>query len=216
MNVYISLDGVIRNTIEKLEYHYNDYFIESDTEVDESFPYGITTPIKNENLLNHFALQSIEEFENFLFIEFPLEIFGHAKPSYQSVFNDLNKLIFDNPDFTFTIVGLDERGKARPASLFFLSKNNFLGYNVKFITSDKLDNEWKKCDIWITDCPKIIDKCPRRKKVIKFNTIYNEHITHKIQINNLTQINTKWLKFSGNSISSTSTQLPMPAKQDQE
>jgi len=201
MNVYISLDGVIRNTIQKLEYHYNDYFLESDPEVGETFIYEIKQPIKNENLFDYFAFQSIEEFENFIFLEFPLEIFGHAKPSYQSVFNDLNKLIFDNPNITFTIVGLDERGKARPASLFFLSKNNFLGHNVKFITSDKLDNEWKKCDIWITDSSKIIDKCPKRKKVIKFNTLYNEDIKHKLQINNLTQINTRWLKFSENSIS---------------
>lgn len=216
MNVYISLDGVLRNTIEKLEYHYNDYFIESDAEVDESFPYGIKTPIQNDNLLNYFAFQSTEEYENFLFIEYPLEVFGHAVPSYKAVFNDLNALIFNNPKIDFTIVGLDEKGKARPASLFFLSKNNFLGHNVKFVTTDKLDYEWKKCDIWITDNPEIIKKCPRRKKSIKFNTKYNEYISHKTQINNLTQINTKCLKFSGNSTSSISTHLPTPAKQEQE
>jgi hypothetical protein len=215
MNVYISLDGVLRNTIEKLEYHYNDYYLESDTEVDESFPYGIKTPIKNDNLLDYFAFQSVNEFENFLFIEFPLEIFGHAKPSYSSVFYDLNKLIFDNPDITFTIIGLDERGKARPASLFFLSKNNFLGYNVKFITSKKIKEEWKTCDLWITDNEKIIKTAPKRKRVIKFNTIFNEHIVNQLQINNLTQIETKWLKFSESSTSSTLTRLLMPAKRAQ-
>lgn len=215
MNVYISIDGVLRNTIEKLEYHYNDYYLESDAEIDESFVYGIKTPIKNDNLRNYFAFQSVEEFEHFLFLEFPLEIFGHAKPSYSSVFNDLNKLIFDNPDINFTIIGLDEKGKARPASLFFLSKNNFLGYNVKFITSDKIKNEWKKCDLWITDNEKILQACPKRKRVVKFSTPFNEHITQKLQINNLTQIETKWLKFSENSTSSTLTRLLKPAKQAQ-
>jgi len=213
MNVYISLDGVLRNTIEKFEYHYNDYYLESDTEVDESFPYGVTTPIKNDNLLRHFAFQSNDEYENFLFIEYPLEIFGHAKPSYPSVFNDLNKLIFDNPDINFTIIGLDEKGKARPASLFFLSKNNFLGNNVKFITSDNLKKEWENCDLWITDNKKIILTCPINKKIVKFNTAYNDYITTEVQINNLTQIETKWLKFSENITLSTLTRLLKPVKQ---
>jgi len=212
MNVYISLDGVLRNTIEKFEYHYNDYYLESDTEVDESFAYGVTTPISNNNLLKHFAFQSTEEYENFLFIEYPLEIFGHAKPSYPAVFNDLNKLIFDNTDINFTIVGFDEKGKARPASLFFLSKNNFLGNNIKFITTENLKKEWENCDLWITDNKKIIHTCPINKKVVKFNTIYNEYMTCELQINNLTQIETKWLKSSENTISSTLTRLLKPAK----
>ena len=212
MNVYISIDGVLRNTIEKFEYHYNDYYLESDSEVDESFLYGVTKPIYNHNLLSHFAFQSIEEYENFLYVDFPLEIFGHAKPSYSSVFNDLNKLIFDNPDINFTIVGLDEKGKSRPATLFFLSKNNFLGYNVKFITTEDLKKEWKNCDIWITDNMNITRTCPISKKIIKFNTEYNKYILTDIQINNLTEIKTIWLQFSENTTISTLGRLRKFAK----
>lgn len=195
MNVYISIDGVLRNTIEKIEYHYNDYYLESD-EIEniedpvysDNFVYEIRYPIKNDNLLKYFAFHSIEELEHFLFVEFPLEIFGHAKPSYPSVFSDLNKLIYDNKKINFIIVGLDEKSKAKPASLFFLSKNNFLGNNIKFITSDNIKKEWRNCDIWITDNQKIIEQCPSNKRTIKFNNIFNEcsydepHITYLYEL----------------------------------
>lgn len=200
MNVYISLDGVIRNTIEKFEYHYNDYYLESDEIVshedsiyNDDFKYDINRPIKNDNLLNYFLFHSIEEFEHFLFIEFPLEIFGHAKPSYPSVFSDLNKLIYDNKNINFVIVCLDEKSKAKPASLFFLSKNNFLGNNIKFITSNNIQKEWKKCDIWITDNQKIIQQCPINKKSIKFNTIFNDYIDSELNINDLSELTTNTL-----------------------
>jgi hypothetical protein len=216
MNVYISIDGVLRNTIEKLEYHYNDYFLNSDTESEDGFDYGINQPIKNDNLLNYFKFQSTEEYEHFLFVEFPLEIFGHAKPSYKEVFSDLNKFIYFNKNINFTIIGLDEKGKSKPASLFFLSKNNFLGNNIKFITSDNIKKEWRKCDIWITDNEKIINLCPKNKNVIKFNTIFNKHIINNLEINNLIEIQELWSKFSENTTLLTSMPLQNLAEQAQE
>jgi len=220
MNVNISINGVLRKTIERLEYHYIDYFLESETEEDledDHFEYGIINrPVRSDNILNHFIFQSTEEYEHFLFIEFPLEIFGHANGSYSSVFNDLHKLIYDNKNITFTIIGLDENGRAKPASLFFLSKNNFLGNNIKFITSKEIQKEWDNCDLWITDNDKIIESCPKNKKVIKFNTNYNEHIPCEIEINKLSEIETKCkkcLKSSGKNMLSILTRLLNPAKQ---
>ena len=101
---------------------------------------------------------------------------------------DLNEIIYGNKHINFTLIGIDEFGKAKPSTLFFLSKNGFLGNNIKFIDSQDIEKEWKKCDIWITDNKVIIDKCPKNKMAIKFNTPYNDYYNGQIEINKLTNI----------------------------
>jgi hypothetical protein len=151
MEIFISIDGVLRNFIQKFDYHYKDAFFDSEFENDNNFEYKITEPVQNNNLLNSYNFQSIEEYEFFLFVEYPIEIFGHAGLSYPNVFTELNKIIYDNPEHNFTIVGLNEVGKAKPATLFFLSKNGFLGSNIKFIKTEDIGKCWYKCDVWISD-----------------------------------------------------------------
>ena len=208
MEIYISIDGVIRNTIQKFDYHYNDAFLADDIQFEEgnSFEYGITEPIQNNNLLDSYNFQSKEEFENFLFIEYPIEIFGHAGLSYSTTFTDLHKIIFDNSDHNFTLIGLDELGKSRPATLFFLSKNGFLGNNIKFIKSDDINEMWSKCDIWVTDNKNIVDSCPENKIVYKFNTTYNQYFTNKKEISKLTEIQELWSKSLENPTTLTLTE----------
>ena len=197
MEIYISIDGVIRNTIQKFDYHYNEAFLADDVIFEEDavpFEYGVTEPIQNDNLLNSYKFQSKEEFENFLFIEYPIEIFGHAGLSYSTTFSDLHKILFDNPEHNFTLVGLDELGKSKPATLFFLSKNGYLGNNIKFIKTNDIEDCWNKCDVWITDNKKIIDLIPENKTGIKFNTTYNQFFTYNKEISKLTEIQELWLK----------------------
>ena len=195
MEVYISINGVLRNLIQKFEYHYENNFLESDIEVEEDvepFDYKVTTPIRNDNIVNYFAFQSKEELSNFLFVDYPLEIFGHAGVSYMAVMTDLNRLIYENPNINFTVVGLDEFGKAKSSTLFFLSKYSYLGNNIKFITSKDLLKEWKTCDLWVTDNKEIIDRCPKNKKAVKFITEYNDFFTHNNEIKNLTECLKPW------------------------
>ena len=204
------MDGVLRNTIQKFDYHYNEAFFNSDVIIEEEekndFEYGITEPIQNDNLLNSYKFQSKEEFENFIFIEYPIEIFGHAGLSYSTTFTDLHKLLFDNPDHNFTLVGLDELGKAKPASLFFLSKNGFLGNNIKFIRSVDIKDHWNNCDMWITDSKNILDMCPENKIAIKFNTTYNQYFTYNKEISKLIEIQEIWLKSLENRTTLTLTE----------
>jgi len=66
MEIFISVNGVLRNTIQKFDYHYNDYYLESTEENNENkFEYGITEPILNDNILNSYKFQSKEEYEYF-------------------------------------------------------------------------------------------------------------------------------------------------------
>lgn len=194
MEVYISINGVLRNLIQKFEYHYNNNFLDAEIEVEEGqtpFDYRIIYPLRNDNLLDCFRFESKEEFNNFLFVDYPLEIFGHSTLSYPAAMMDLNKMIYENPEINFTIVGMDEFGKAKSSTLFFLSKYSFLGNNIKFIKSEDINKAWEKCDIWITDDYEIIKSCPNNKSAVKFLTDFNYYFTHKNETN---KINSECLK----------------------
>jgi hypothetical protein len=207
MEIYISINGVLRNLIQKLNYHYNDgYILAGNIDDDDLFEYGIVEPIQNDNLLESYKFQSKQQFDYFLYIEYVLEIFGHAGLSQDHAISNLNKLMASNQEHNFTLIGLDELGKAKPATLFFLSKNGFMGDNIKFIKTSDIEKTWEKCDYWVTDEKNIIDKCPEGKTVIKFNTPYNQHFTNIKEITNLNEIEETWLKSLEKPITLISTE----------
>jgi hypothetical protein len=184
MNIYISIDGVLRNFINRFHYHYEQAYIDVE-EPSTEFEYKVTEPLTNDNLMDHFAFQSKEEFEFFTYIEYPMELFGHSPVSYSGAINDLNNFIHENKDKTITLVGLDEFGKARPATLFFLSRNGCMATNIKFIKTEDISKEWDNVDVWISDNKKIMDLCPENKKFRLFKTKYNEHFTYDDKLDKL-------------------------------
>ena len=79
MEIYISINGVLRNFIQKFDCQYRSAFIDNEPEEEaESFEYDISPTVQNDDLLKYYVFQSKEEYENFCFIEYPLEIFGHV------------------------------------------------------------------------------------------------------------------------------------------
>lgn len=201
MEIFVSIDGVLRNTIQKFDYHYKDYFLNTESTENETFEYKVKTkPLSFQKIIDSYSFQSVDEFNKFLYFDFPIEIFGHAGLSYNQAATDLNKLIVEHPNSRFTLVGLNEKGKAKSASLFFISKNGIMMDQVIFSNDLEIENLWKKCDVWITENFEIIDKCPTNKKVIKFNTYYNNHYKIDLEISKLSEINKLWLKFSEKTI----------------
>lgn len=213
MEVFVSIDGVLRNMIQKFDYHYKDYFLNTESENEETFEYDVKEPILNDNILNSYKFQSYDEFIKFLYFDFPIEIFGHAGLSYNQAATELNTLIFENPNITFTLIGLNEKGKAKPSTLFFLSRNGIICDNVKFSTIENIEQLWKECDMWITDDKKVINECPNNKRVIKFNTTFNNHFTNPLEINKLSEIKKEWLKYLEKTITSTLKGLLQNVKQ---
>lgn len=189
MKIYISIDGVLRNIINRFHYHYENAFIDVDeTEEGDSFEYKVIEPITNNNLSDHFLFQSKEQEDHFQYIEYPMELYGHSPVSYGNVNNDLNKIVYHHKDHEIFLVGLDELGKSRPATLFFLSRNGFMIDNIKFIKSEHIDKEWETVDLWISDSEKILKSKPEGKEFILFRTKYNEHFTYEKIINKLSDI----------------------------
>jgi hypothetical protein len=203
MKIFISIDGVLRDTIQKIIHHYTSYYLDSEPEESEEnpFEYGLIEPIYNDDLMKYFKFYDKDELENFLYIDFAVEIFGQAGISYPNVFTELHNLIYKNKDDKkFTVIGLDHLGKSKPASLFFLSRNGFLGNEIRFSTFDNLENLWEDCDLWITDNEQIINSCPENKEVIKFKTNYNDHFTCENEITKLNELNELWKKSSEENI----------------
>jgi hypothetical protein len=190
MNIYISIDGVLRNFINRFHYHYENAYIDVDVEASEDkFDYKVIEPITNLDLSNHFLFQSKEQKDFFQYIEYPMELYGHSPVSYNNVYNELNKFVYDYKDHNVTIIGLDELGKARPATFFFLSRSGFMVNNIKFILTKDLEKEWENVDVWISDSEKILQHKPKDKEFILFKTQYNQHFTYEKTINKLSDIN---------------------------
>lgn len=187
MNIYISIDGVLRNFVNRFHYHYEQAYIDVE-ETEDNFEYKVIEPITNKTLSDHFIFQSKEQEEYFEYIEYPMELYGHSPVSYNGVNNELNKLVYDNKEHNITLVGLDELGKARPATFFFLSRNGMMVNNVKFILSSELEKEWENVDMWITDSQKILDTKPEGKRIVLFETPYNSYIESENKITKLNEI----------------------------
>jgi hypothetical protein len=118
MRIGIDLNGVLRDTLGKIEQVYDKFYLSN--EDDESdFKYEITEPIDSLNLLKHFKFPSDNDLYEFLYIEHPMEIFGHAPSVEYTGMNDLNDFYVDMRDNHEIIIVSDEIGKSKPATLFF-------------------------------------------------------------------------------------------------
>lgn len=190
MNIYISIDGVLRNFVNRFHYHYENAYInvDNDEESTDTFEYKVIEPITNLNLTDHFIFQSKDQSNHFQYIEYPMELYGHSPVSYPNVYNEFNKFVFDYKDHDVYLVGLDEFAKAKPATFFFLARSGFMPNNVKFILSENISDEWNKADVWISDSKKILDLKPDNKEFILFETTYNNFFTYEKKINKLGDI----------------------------
>jgi hypothetical protein len=193
MRIGVELNGVLRNTIGKLELVYNKYLIEKTDgiESDTDFEYRMDLPVTSLQLENHFKFRDKEEMYSFLFEEFPMEIFGHAGSTETMTFNDLNDFYIDFRDNHDILIVSDEIGKSKPASLFFLSKFGCLIEKVKFYSHLTINSMWDEVDILLTSNPDLLLNYPKNKTVIKFNTEYNKNINSQFEISSIKELKEK-------------------------
>jgi len=178
MRIAIEINGVLRNTIDKIEQTYQKYMIDKTEglEDEESFKYEISLPVDSLNLRNHFKFQTDEELYSFLYEEFPMEIFGHSQSSEYSTFVDLNDLYIKLRDNHELLIVSDEMGRSKPASLFFLSKFGCQLEKVKFYSNITINSMWDEIDVLLTSNPTLLLEHPDDKIVIQYQTEYNKHI----------------------------------------
>jgi hypothetical protein len=193
MRFGIEINGVLRNTLGKIEQTYQKFYIDKTEGIEDegSFEYKITTPINSLELKNHFAFQSDEEVYSFLYEEFPMEIFGHAQSSEYTTFNDLNDIYINFRDYFDFLIVSDEIGRSKPASLFFLSKFGCQLEKVKFYSNITINSMWDELDILLTSNPSLLLDYPEGKILIKYETEYNKDIPSTHTISSIKELNDK-------------------------
>lgn len=193
MRIGIEVNGVLRNTLDKVSQVYQKYMIDKTEGIDEidNFEYKIICPINSIEIKNHFSFQNDEELYSFLYEEFPMEIFGHAQSSEYTTFNDLNDIYLNLRDNHDIVIISDEINKSKPATLFFLSKFGCQVEKIKFYSHLTLDSMWSEIDILLTSNPALLLDYPSDKIVIKYETIYNENVSCDHEIKTIKELENK-------------------------
>jgi hypothetical protein len=192
MRIGIEINGVLRDTIGKLEQVYQKYFIDKWEGFEEQdFKYEMSLPVTSLNLKEHFKFKDDEDFFSFLYEENAMEIFGHAGSTETFTFNDFNNIYLDLRNEHDIIVVSDEIGKSKPATLFFLSKFGCLTEEIKFYSNSTINSMWDQIDVLLTANPDLLLNHPENVRVIKFNTEYNKNIEYSDSIDTLKEFSDK-------------------------
>jgi hypothetical protein len=194
MRIGIELNGVLRDTLKKIQQEYEKWYLNNpfrDENEEDDFKYEVLSELTTLDISNHLKFRSEDELYDFLYKEHTMEIFGHAGSVEPSGLLELNEFYLDMRESHDIIVVSDEIGKSKPASLFFISKFGCLVESVKFYSESTINSLWDSVDILLTANPKLLLNHPKNKIVIKFNTTYNEGIESDFNISSLKELKTK-------------------------
>ncbi len=165
MRIGISINEVLRDFLGQFNYTYDKYIEKSELKVSE---------IESFDLTKHYSFESVARLNSFLYLESPLEIFGHADQLYDGLMSKFNSFLDEIKDDTNHEVCLVSReaNKAIPSTFFFLSKTGARINNIKFVTSN--EDEWCDFDVLITANPIALENKPAGKISVKINAPYNK------------------------------------------
>jgi hypothetical protein len=191
MRIGIELNGVLRDTLRKIQQEYEKWYIENSFSEDEEFKYEVITKLTSLEISKHLKFKNEDELYDFLYKEHTMEIFGHAGSVETSGMIDFNDFYLDVRDNHDIIIVSDEIGKSKPASLFFISKFGCLVESVKFYSESTINSLWDSIDILLTANPKLLLNHPENKIVIKYNTSYNSDIKTEYEISTIKELKSK-------------------------
>lgn len=187
MKIAIDINGVIRDTLGKAEQVYKKFFIDDyvSEEGEESFEYSLNLPITSTTLSNHFAFPTEESFYDFFYVDFPMEIFGHAPSVSGNTFNNLDEIYKSLRDNHDVYIISEEMERSKPATLFFLAKYGCLVENIKFYSKLTQESLWDDFDVILTANPDLINNSKKDTQIVKFNKLYNSDVDSKLSIDTL-------------------------------
>ena len=192
MKIGIEINGVLRDTIKKIQQEYEKWYLENPFKEDEEkSEYKVISDLTTLDISSHLKFKDDDELYNFLYKEHTMEIFGHAgsvENSSMMDFNDFYTEMRDNYDISIVS---DEMGKSKPASLFFIAKFGCLVENVKFYSESTINSLWNSIDILLTANPNLLLNHPEDKIVIKYDTTYNKDVEVNHSISNFKELKTK-------------------------
>jgi hypothetical protein len=195
MRIGIELNGVLRDTLKKIQQEYEKWYIENPFKEEDEFEYKVISDLTSLNIQNHLTFKNDDELYNFLYKEHTMEIFGHAGSVEVSGMMDFNNFYLEMRDEHDILIVSDEIGKSKPASLFFISKFGCLVETVKFYSESTINSFWDSIDILLTANPNLLLNYPENKVVIKYETTYNSEIKTEHSISSLRDLKSKIKKI---------------------
>ena len=191
MRIGIELNGVLRDTLKKIQQEYEKWYIENPFKEETEFEYKVNSDLTTLNISEHLSFKDEDDVYNFLYKEHTMEIFGHAGSVETSSMMDFNDFYLNMRDEHDILVVSDEMGKSKPASLFFISKFGCLVETVKFYSESTINSLWDSVDILLTANPQLLLNHTDGKVVVKYNTTYNSDIKTKYSISKLKELEEK-------------------------
>jgi len=176
MKIGITLNEVLRDYVGQLAYTYDKYVGEN----------GVTEEdITNFNLIEFFKFEDINKFNTFLYLEAPLEIFGHADQMSDGLMNHFNTFLMDIKDDEEHEIEIVSReiDKSIPSTYFFLSKTSCRIDKVRFVSD--YASKWDGLDVLITANPQTLEAKPSGKISVKVNTTYNKNVVADFEIDSI-------------------------------
>lgn len=178
MKIGISINEVLRDFIGQFAYTYDKYI----------GPTNITSnDVTSFDLIDHFNFDSVDKLNSFLYLEAPLEIFGHADQLHDGIINQLNEFLSEidyEGEHSVEIVSR-EVNKAIPSTMFFLSKTGARVPNIRFVKNH--ESEWDGLDVLITANPKALASKPDGKISVKINASYNSNSPSDYKLDNIVE-----------------------------
>jgi hypothetical protein len=192
MRIAVELNGVLRDTLKKIQQEYEKWYLDNPFKEDEEkSEYEVLSDLTTLDIANHLKFKDKNELYDFLYKEHTMEIFGHSSSVETSGMMDFNEFYLDMRDKHDILIVSDEIGKSKPASLFFISKFGCLVETVKFYSESTINSLWNSVDILLTANPNLLLNHPENVKVIKFNTTYNTEIKTEHSISSIKELKTK-------------------------
>jgi hypothetical protein len=108
MRIAIELNGVLRDTLKKIQQEYEKWYLENPFKEDEEkSEYEVISDLTSLDISKHLKFKDEDELYNFLYKEHTMEIFGHAGSVEHSSMMDFNDFYLDIRDFHDVLIVSD-------------------------------------------------------------------------------------------------------------
>lgn len=177
MRIGIELNHVIRDiNSQMLKYYVKDF----DKKFDSS-----NIDMSNTNFIDSLGFKTKKAKNNFMYIDYPYEIFGCAKTVGRHTSLLLNEWLdtLDNNGLNgedVSLFSLKETALTIQSSFYFLSKIGCRVRNIFFPKDGK--SVWDKYDVVITTDERIVKSKPNNKSVVLIETSDNKHLSEKCDL----------------------------------
>ena len=186
LTIGVELNHVVRNINKQLLKYYQKEFDPS-MDIDE-------LDDRVDVIKKYMSFKSKKEKNDFIYIDYPYEIFGCANTVEKKLAVKITNWLTDisnieEEDIRIVFYSLNEEALTIQSTFFFLSK---IGTRVRKIFFPKNISEiWDECDVVITANPEVFEEnIPQGKKAILINREFNSDVKEKAFLNydNLSEI----------------------------